>query len=66
MTKEYYRDPYGCTASITRNPDGTAKLTVRTQSGSLIRNDSFASYQGAKIALGKMSDGMMTIVKKEE
>ena len=65
MTKEFYRDPYGCTASILRNPDGRRfLLSVRTPQGVLIYGKTYTTYRGAKIALGRISNGMMT--KKEE
>ena len=52
--KEYYRDIYGCTASITRVPGGF-RLKVHTGYRYLI-NKVYSTYRGAKIALGKTGD----------
>lgn len=65
MTKEYYRDPYGCTASILRHPDGRSLLSVRIPQGDLIHSKTYTTYRGARIALGKLSEGMMEQIGKE-
>lgn len=52
----YWKDFYGCTASIRHNDNG-AKLTIRTPSGQLIKQKTYKTRQGAMIALGKSSDG---------
>ena len=57
--KEYYRDPYGCTASIRHRQDGQWQLRVCTPHGAPIHNKKYPTYRGARIALGKMSEGMM-------
>ena len=54
--KTYYRDSYGCTASIEVRRDGTAKLTVCLANGSVYIRRPYGSERGAKIALGKCSD----------
>lgn len=56
MKKEYYRDFYGCTASILTNRDGRAHLTIRLPNGSLFLGKTYSTYRGARIALGKTSD----------
>ena len=61
--KTYYRDSYGCTASIMtkkNNPD-FAELVVRNQYGKLIQKKQYRSLKGAKIALGKLSDGWLIV-----
>lgn len=64
---EYYRDPYGCTAVLRRLSNGTFYLTVTNPYGiHLCKRRPFLSHKGARIALGKMSDGMMQLVKKED
>jgi hypothetical protein len=60
MTKEFYCDPCGCTASILRHPDGRSLLSVRSPQGVLIHGKTYTTYRGARIALGKISDGTMT------
>lgn len=54
--KEFYKDFYGCTASIKHNSKG-AKLTIRSPSGQLIKQQSYKTRNGAMIALGRASDG---------
>lgn len=56
--KEYYRDIYGCTASIYRRPNNpVVNLTVCDAHGNTIVGwRTFRSYRGAKISLGKMGD----------
>lgn len=64
--KEFYRDVYGCTASIYRRPDyPVVNLTVCDGHGNtIIRWRQYRTYRGAKIALGRMSDGW-TMTGKE-
>ena len=52
----YWKDFYGCTASIKNNDHGV-KLTIRTPSGELIKQKTYKTVRGAMIALGKSSDG---------
>ena len=59
MKKEYYRDPYGCTASILINHDGRCLLTIRIPQGDLFHSKTYRTYRGARIALGRLSEGMM-------
>lgn len=54
---EFYRDFYGCTASVRRYNNGSARLTVRSAAGKLIHAKDYASYRGAKVAMGRLSDG---------
>lgn len=53
--KKYYKDFYGTTANITTRRDGTAKLVMcyRGKKESKI----YKSERGARIAMGKQSDG---------
>ena len=64
--KEYYRDIYGCTASIYRRPDDpVVNLTVCDGHGNIVINwRPYRTYAGAKIALGKMSDGWIMTAKE--
>ena len=60
--KTYYRDPYGCTASIrTKKADQTATLTVRNPYGKLVHKKQYKTERGAKVALGKLSDGWLIV-----
>jgi len=54
---ELYRDFYGCVACVRRYNNGSARLTVRSATGNLIHAKDYASYRGAKIAMGHLSDG---------
>ena len=53
-TKEFYRDIYGCTASITK-VSGGYRLKVFAGYRYII-NKVYATYRGAKIAMGKTGD----------
>lgn len=59
--KTYYRDSYGCTASITEHRDGTATLRVSDPYGKRVFRATFKSLRGAKISLGKQSDGWVIV-----
>lgn len=54
--KTYYRDSYGCTASITEHRDGTATLRICDPYGHRIFRATFTSVRGAKISMGRQSD----------
>ena len=54
MTK-YYRDFYGSTASL-KQWGKKWILTVRIGNGNLYSKKSYATFKGARIALGKMGD----------
>lgn len=62
--KEFYRDVYGCTASILRHPSGKSLLSIRISQGDLIHSKTYATYRAAKIAMGHLSDGW-TMTGKE-
>lgn len=52
--KEYYRDIYGCTASIAKTASG---YRLRVFAGTrYIINKVYTTYRGAKIAMGKTGD----------
>lgn len=54
-TTEFYRDFYGCTASIKHNDDG-AILVIRTSYGTLVKEKTYRTRLGAFIAMCKASD----------
>lgn len=56
---EYFRDPYGCTASIRQTSTDRWQLRLCVPSGSCFYSKAYATYRGARIALGKRSEGMM-------
>lgn len=60
ITKHYYRDPYGCTASIREEfkPYHQYLLRCCDPHGNLFYKNTYTTERGAKIALGKMFDGM--------
>lgn len=60
MTK-YYRDFYGCTAKIVTYRDGSARLSICA--GFERTTKKYASERGAKIAMGKQSDGWREIAQ---
>jgi len=55
--KKYYRDFYGNTASISKTNDSRFRLKVRVSNGQLVHNKVYDTERGAKIALGRSSDG---------
>ena len=55
MITTYYKDFYGCTASI-KDSMKSALLTVRTPSGQIVYKKRYKTAHGARIALGKQSD----------
>lgn len=53
--KKYYKDFYGCTASITETITG-AKLIVRNPYGNLIKKGNYGTFRGSRSAMGRISD----------
>lgn len=66
LKKEYFRDSYGCTASILRHHDGRSLLTVRIPQGDLVHSKTYSTYRGARIALGKLTEGTARPTEKKE
>ena len=64
MMKEYYRDPYGCTASITHCKDGTFRLRISNPYGERFIQKYYDTHHGAMIALGRYSEGTMEPIRK--
>ena len=52
-----YHDFYGCQAIIKPSEDGTVRLTIRDYRNRPIHAKSYKTERGARIAMGKMSDG---------
>ena len=64
--KEYYRSPYGCTASINvAKVSGRARLCVRVPQGDIVHSKTYDTYRGAKTAMGKYFEGMYELTGKE-
>lgn len=63
-----YHDFYGNHATIRVAKSGAARLTVRRGTGGLIHAKDYKTERGAKIAMGRMSDGWHPVgaAKKEE
>ncbi len=53
--KKYYRDFYGCTASITKVEDGF-RLRVSLPNGRCRMSKVYSTERGARIAMGRLSD----------
>jgi len=51
----FFRDLYGCSASIRRKPDGSWLIRIACR-GQLVHRKSYATERGARIALGHWSD----------
>ena len=56
VMKQYYRNIYGSTASITINRDGTAKLVVKDGHGETVQNKAYQTERGAKAAMNRYGD----------
>lgn len=54
--KKYYRDFYGCTASIRTRYNGNVELVIRTGLGGLVLRREYDTERGARIAMGQYSD----------
>ena len=54
---EMFRDFYGCHATIRNFQNGSCRLTVRRRDGRLFHSKNYSSRRGARIAMGRMSDG---------
>ena len=55
--KKVFIDFYGCSASIRLSPSGCAHLIVRDAWGKKIHDKMYVTLRGARIAMGRMSDG---------
>lgn len=55
--KEYYKDFYGNTASITEYDDKSAQLIVKGKYGTIIKYRYYTTKKGAKNAMNRLSDG---------
>ena len=54
--KKYYRDFYGCTASLRTRYDGSTELVIRTHLGGTVLRRTYDTEHGARIAMGQYSD----------
>lgn len=48
--KTYHKDFYGCTASITDKPDGSARLIIKTPHGKKVKDSTHKSRTAAQAA----------------
>ena len=62
---EFYHDTYGCTASIHPCRNGQYRLRVSNPYGDRFILKYYSSYRSAKIAMGRYSEGMMKLKKKD-
>ena len=66
MTRYIFRDFYGCEAQVTEYDDGTARAIVYSNRGIIFHDKFYSSFRGARIAIGKMSDGTAKLIRKKE
>ena len=66
MEKKYFKDFYGCTASIRLNNDGSASLKVFNAYGKGILWKYYGSERAAKIAMGRLGDCWKEVKKESE
>ena len=55
MKARYFRDFYGCTASISETRDG--RYALCSTAGHCRTTAKYDTYRGARQAMGRMSDG---------
>ena len=65
MLKEYFEDFYGFTYSLLHNTDGQVLLTARFPHGGLYLSKVYSTERGARIALGRISEGTARMQGKE-
>ena len=66
MIKELYEDFYGCTYCLLINTDGRTNMSVRLPRGDLYKTKTYLTYRGARIALGKISEGTAHLTGRKE
>lgn len=66
MLKEFFADFYGFTYSLLHNTDGKTLLTARFPNGSLYLSKVYSTERGARIALGRISEGTARPTGKKE
>ena len=54
--KIFYRDCYGCTASIQPRRNGTAKLIIKDPIGRVVVNRPYISDAGARRAMNRFGE----------
>lgn len=56
--RAFYKDTYGCRAELVQYLGReTTRLTIRNYHGSIILRKEYRTWKGARIAMGKWSDG---------
>lgn len=58
---ELYRDFYGGHATIRVFKNGSARLTIRTPHGSIVKAGDYKTRRGALIAMSRLSDGWVRV-----
>lgn len=58
--KQYFRDSYGNTASITQLPCGGYRLICKDYTGKTWKRGEYQTSRGAKIALSRTGEGWRT------
>lgn len=66
MPMTMFRDFYGGHACIRTAKSGAARLTVRTPQGKLIHAKTYKTERGARIAMGRLSDGWYPVSGSKE
>jgi len=64
MKKLLYKDFYDGFATITEHRNGTFGLVVKTLHGKVTLKKDYRSLRGAKIAMGKLSDGWTEVAQQ--
>ena len=60
--KKVYHDCYGGVIAITKLRSGKYYLSARTTYGDIYHKGTYETFRGAKIALGRITEGMYTEV----
>ena len=62
----HYEDFYGCTYVLRNHPNGTADLSVRLPQGDLYLAKTYSTWRGARIAVGRISEGTARLTCRKE
>ena len=54
--RAFYKDFYGCHADLCQYASGTTRLIIRNPYGKVIHRKEYKTWNGAKIAMGKLGD----------
>ena len=66
MMRWIFHDLYGCEAYVTEKRNGSVRVVIYRRDGVVFHDKVYKSFRGARIALGRLSDGTMELIRKKE